>query len=100
MEDLLPNGSVVLLRGGTKRVMIVGRIQRQTDTGKIWDYSACLYPEGIIDPQELFMFNNEDVDRLYFVGMQDAEELEYRRALVENASELRAAEGQEKEAAE
>lgn len=100
MEDLLPNGSVVLLRGGTKRVMIVGRIQRQTDTGKIWDYSACLYPEGIIDPQELFMFNNEDVDRLYFVGMQDAEELEYRRALVENASELRAAEGHEKEAAE
>ncbi|MDR1558491.1 MAG: DUF4176 domain-containing protein [Clostridiales bacterium] len=89
MNDLLPIGSVVLLNGGTKKVMICGRLQRQSDTGELWDYSACLFPEGIINPHEMFLFNNEDVDRLYFIGMQDAEELEFRRYLIEQAETLR-----------
>lgn len=84
MKEYLPIGSVVLLKGGTKKVMICGRIQQQVDTETIWDYSACLYPEGMVDPNQLFLFNNEDIDRLYFIGMQDAEELEYRRYISEN----------------
>jgi len=85
--DYLPIGSVVLLSQGTKKVMICGRFQQQTDTGVIWDYSACLYPEGIIDPSQMYLFNNEDVDRVYFIGFQDAEELEFRQFLVEQAQE-------------
>lgn len=88
MNEYLPIGSVVLLNGGTKKVMIIGRLQRQTDNGQIWDYSACLYPEGLLDPNELYLFNNEDIDRLYFIGMQDAEELEYRNYLAETAENL------------
>jgi hypothetical protein len=84
MKEYLPIGSVVLLKGGTKRIMICGRVQRQVDNDVIWDYSACLYPEGFIDPNELFLFNNEDIERLYFIGMQDAEEIEFRRMLSEN----------------
>lgn len=84
MKDYLPIGSIVLLKGGTKRAMIVGRVQRQLENDKIWDYSACLYPEGIINPNELFLFNNEDIDRLFFIGMQDSEELEYRNYLIQN----------------
>ncbi|WP_374018205.1 DUF4176 domain-containing protein [Paenibacillus thiaminolyticus] len=49
---LLPNGSVVLLKGGKKRVMIYGRLQKTGDTDKLWDYIACLYPEGNIDPNQ------------------------------------------------
>jgi hypothetical protein len=92
MDDLLPIGSVVLLRGGMKKVMICGRLQRQESTNKVWDYSACLYPEGIIDPQNLYLFNNDSIDRLYFIGMQDAEELEFRRILLEHMSEIGEAE--------
>lgn len=33
-RELLPIGSVVLLKGGEKRVMICGRIQ--TRAGRIW----------------------------------------------------------------
>ena len=40
-KDLLPIGSVVLLRGGTKRVMICGRIQARAGSARISDYSAC-----------------------------------------------------------
>ena len=36
-EKLLPIGSVVLLKESNKRVMIVGRLQRQMGTEKVWD---------------------------------------------------------------
>lgn len=79
MKELLPIGSVVLLNGGKKRVMICGRIQKKVDDDNIlYDYSACYFPEGIINPRELFLFNNEDIDKVYFVGLQDVEEFKFR----------------------
>ena len=48
MKSLLPIGSVVLLNGGEKRLMICGRVQTDVATGKTYDYSACFYPDGII----------------------------------------------------
>lgn len=78
MKELLPIGSVVMLKGGNKRVMICGRIQMKIDEDKIYDYSACYYPEGIINPRELFLFNNEEIDMVYFVGLQDEEEFRFR----------------------
>jgi hypothetical protein len=79
MKELLPIGSVVLLNGGKKRVMICGRIQKKVDDDNIlYDYSACYFHEGIINPRELFLFNNEDIDKVYFVGLQDVEEFKFR----------------------
>lgn len=75
---LLPIGSVVLLEESNKRVMIVGRLQRQVGTDRIWDYSACFYPEGIINPNELFLFNHEQIKTLFFVGFQDREGVEFQ----------------------
>jgi hypothetical protein len=89
MAEFLPIGSVVILKGGTKKIMICGRLQRQNDTGQLWDYSACFFPEGIINPQELFLFNNESVDKLVFLGLRDGDELELQRYLLEQAEVLR-----------
>ncbi len=83
MNNLLPLGSVVLLKGGKKRVMICGRMQTRVQDNMMFDYSACLYPEGIIDPKKLYLFNNEDIDMVYFVGMQDTEEFEFRARIEE-----------------
>lgn len=77
MKKYLPIGSVVLLKDSTKRVMIVGLRQRQAGTDKVWDYSGCLFPEGIIDPDRLYLFDTEQIQRLYFVGLQDGESLEF-----------------------
>ena len=41
-----PIGTVVTLKGGNRPIMIYGRKQIQEQTGKEWDYVACLYPEG------------------------------------------------------
>ncbi len=77
MKKNLPIGSVVLLKESRKRIMIVGVKQKQSDSDKVWDYSACLFPEGIIDPDRLYLFDAEQIERLYFVGLQDGESLAF-----------------------
>ena len=77
MKKFLPIGSVVLLKESQKRIMIVGVKQKQVDSSKVWDYSACLYPEGILSPDKLFLFDAEQIERLYFVGLQDGEGLAF-----------------------
>lgn len=84
MKDFLPLGSVVVLKEGKKKIMICGRFQRNVTTQQIYHYSACLYPEGIVNPKELYLFNNDDIDRVYYMGMQDPEEFEFRNHLIED----------------
>jgi len=82
MKSFLPIGSVVLLKTGEKRVMIVGYKQAQ-ENGTVWDYSGCLYPEGVIDSNELYVFNSDQIEVLFFLGLQDGEGLGYLEALNE-----------------
>lgn len=86
MKSLLPIGSVVLLNGGEKRLMICGRVQTDVATGKTYDYSACFYPDGIISSKELFMFNNENIRKIFFIGFQDGEEFAFRQFMEEQLS--------------
>ncbi len=83
MKKYLPIGSVVLLKDSKKRIMIVGVKQKQEGTEKVWDYSACLYPEGILDPDRLFLFDTEQIERLYFLGFQDSEGLVFLNRLAQ-----------------
>ena len=77
MKKYLPIGSVVLLKESNKRVMIVGLRQKQIDANKVWDYSACLFPEGILDPDKLYLFDSEQIERLFFIGLQDEESMAF-----------------------
>ena len=79
MKKLLPLGSVVLLKNAKKRVMICGRVQREVETEKYYDYSGCPYPEGVIDSRHMVLFSNEDIDKVFFIGFQDGEELAIRK---------------------
>ena len=81
MNSLLPLGSVVLLKEGKKRVMIYGRKQIQVATMNMYDYIACLYPEGNINGDYTYLFNHESIAKVYFIGFQDEEELEFHEKL-------------------
>lgn len=87
-ENLLPLGSVVLLKGGNKRVMITGRIQARAGEKKVYDYSACWYPEGIVSPKEIFFFDHDAIEVLFFVGFQDEEELRFRKETLGKLGDL------------
>lgn len=83
MKELLPIGSVLTIKNGTKRLMIVGRLQNLTGSDEIYDYASVLYPEGLIDSHHFYLFNQEDIERLYYIGMQDVEEFNFRCELEE-----------------
>lgn len=79
MNGLLPIGSVVLLKNSTKRVMIIGVCQNEAGKQNvIWDYSACYFPEGYLGSDEVFLFNNENIERVFALGYQDEEQLTFK----------------------
>ena len=73
--------------------MICGRIQTRQGEDTIYDYCGCYYPEGI-EPGNMFFFNRDAIDTLFFVGFQDAEELQLRENVFANLGELQVVDGQ------
>lgn len=79
IEGLLPVGSVVLLKNSTKRVMIIGVCQlAAADPSKVWDYVGCPFPEGYLGPDKTYLFNREQIERIYAVGYQDEEQFAFK----------------------
>jgi hypothetical protein len=68
----LPLGSVAIVKGGVKKIMVVARGIATKFNDKIvaFDYAGCLYPEGIMDEQ-LMYFNHEDIAKVYFEAFSD-----------------------------
>ena len=82
-EKFLPIGTVVLLKDGQKRVMITGfcTSSESGDNSKMYDYSACLYPEGIVKSDEILLFNHEQISKIFYIGLRDNEEIEFKQNL-------------------
>lgn len=70
IQGLLPIGSVVMLKEGKHRVMITGYAQKLAGRDPIYDYVACLWPEGFIDAEQNIVFNGQMIDEVYAVGYQ------------------------------
>lgn len=87
-EQLLPLGSVVLVRGARKRLMITGRLQVRVGESKVYDYSGCLFPEGLVSSDSVAFFDHSAIAHLYFVGFQDEEELAFRTERLGTLGEL------------
>jgi len=85
-EKFLPIGSVVMLEDSTKRLMIAGVKQVEED-GTEWDYCGCLFPEGMMSSDEFYLFNTNQIETLFFIGLQDGESLAFLRSLDEMSEE-------------
>lgn len=85
-EKYLPIGSVVLLKGGTKKAMITGFCSvAEEDTTKMYDYTGCIYPEGFLDFEQICLFNHNQIEKVYHIGYKDEEEEEFKKELEEIA---------------
>lgn len=74
-EKFLPLGSVVMLKGGSKRVMIAGYLAIDNQNKDVvYDYSGCMYPEGFLGSDQTLLFNHDQIDKIYFDGFQDEEQ--------------------------
>lgn len=83
MKKYLPIGSVVLLKDGTKKIMIYGRKQLSTDTGVMYDYIACFYPEGNVSDEFTFLFDHDNIDKVIFKGFTDEEDEKFVKNILE-----------------
>lgn len=76
-KKLLPMGSVVLLREGLQKLVVIGRgvVYKDQASGAdaFADYMAASYPSGT-NPKTTIFFNHEDIDKVVFKGYSDDEE--------------------------
>ena len=88
-KEFLPVGSVVLLKGGTKRIMVTGFCSvDNNDQEKMYDYTGCLYPEGIINSNEICLFDDNQIEQVFFKGYIDSEEIKFKENLNKTLSNL------------
>lgn len=81
-EKYLPIGTVVMLNGGTKRVMITGFCSMAADDEDvIYDYSGCMYPEGFLSSDQTALFNHSQIAKVYHMGLVDEEEKQFKESL-------------------
>ena len=73
--DYLPLGSIVFLKGGVQKMLIISRALnvRNGDKTFFFDYGAVPYPEGLVSDKMAY-FNKESVGRVVFEGYTDADD--------------------------
>ena len=81
MDTLLPLGSIVILENGDKKLMIFGRKQISLTDQKPYDYVACLYPEGNINVEFMYLFNHSDIKETVHKGYSDEDEEKFLKNL-------------------
>ena len=80
----LPIGTVVQLKESEDRVMIAGYYSisaLKEDT--IWDYSGFRYPTGYMDDDDIFCFNNDQIEFICHLGCCDLEQQMFEEKLNE-----------------
>lgn len=73
-EKFLPIGTVVLLNGATKRIMITGYCSAVPENPeKTYDYVGCLFPEGNLAGEEVALFDHNQIGKIAHMGLTDEE---------------------------
>lgn len=81
-EKYLPLGSVVLLKGGKKRLMITGFcVIPETRDKKMYDYCGCLYPEGTVSSDKMALFDHDQIQKVFAIGFSDEEDKIFKEKL-------------------
>lgn len=76
MTEYLPLGSIVLLKDGVQKVLIISRALnvRNGEQEFFFDYGGVPYPEGLVSDKMAY-FNHESISRVVFTGYSDDDNL-------------------------
>ncbi len=87
-EKYLPIGSVVILKGAKKRIMVTGYAQIDMEKREqVFDYCGCLFPQGIISTDNTLLFNHKDIEKIFAIGYSDEEGEKFLKQLKETLTE-------------
>ncbi|URZ02821.1 DUF4176 domain-containing protein [Clostridium felsineum] len=70
-KSFLPLGSIVILKGAIKKLMIVSRAN--VVNNNYFDYGAILYPEGMVD-ENVAYFNSKDIFKIVSEAYTDEDD--------------------------
>lgn len=76
IKSFLPVGSVVLLEGAEKKIVIIGVMPvKHMNSGEevAYDYMGVPYPEGFIGSESALLFNHESIKDTVFLGYSNEE---------------------------
>ena len=83
----LPIGTVVLLTGGFKKVMITGYSSVSSEKeNEVFDYNGCIFPEGLME-NIYSLFNADQIEEIFYYGLENEEYKEYvenKKSVLEN----------------
>ena len=88
----LPIGTVVLLKGGKKEVMITSYCIFPNNTEvkdgqevkaekKMYEYGGCIYPEGILDSNMVCAFDHDKIEKICHMGYETDAQKELSKIL-------------------
>ena len=87
-QKFLPIGTVVLLKGADKKIMITGFGILDDVEHKIYEYMGCLYPEGFISVENNLVFDHEQIAEICALGFSNEEDKEFRKKFREHYENL------------
>ena len=74
-DQMLPLGSIIKLKDNDNFLMIVGL--KMLSDGIKYDYVGCVHPYGFLGPENLIMFNHDQIEAVVSLGYYDEESEEY-----------------------
>jgi hypothetical protein len=83
-NTFLPIGSVVMLKGATTPLVIIGFAVVEQNKEKIWDYMGVMYPMGYISSDKNLMFDRNQIEKVISEGYSDENEKLFRLELERN----------------
>lgn len=90
-NHLLPIGSVVQLKNSTARVMIAGYLPTgPAKPGYVWDYSGFKFPLGYVSNDEVYCFDQGQIDQVLALGYQDTEQFTFIHELAKASEQVKA----------
>ena len=87
-SEYLPIGTVVTVGNESKKMMIIGLLQVKSENNEVYDYSGVLYPEGYLGPSETYLFNKEQISRIYHLGYTSQEQTDHNKKLEDLSSSM------------
>lgn len=99
-EKFLPIGTVVLLKGGKREIMITsyciiptGEVYNKDGKVKdpkkeVFDYGACFYPEGMITSDQIFAFNHDQIEKICHIGYETDKQKELSKIMNDNYEKM------------
>lgn len=77
VDELLPLGTVVSLKNGDGKLLIVGVFPKASVNNVTYDYCGLLLPYGYLNADDIFLFNRDKIDKIYFKGYYDENTKEF-----------------------